>query len=95
MRCQLRITSLCKYPISLGTDIKQFLTTGHTDYANCRNVSLQHIYSAFTKVPVPETDLLGEDRRLQAHPARLSEGNLWPISFVCASHFPILGAVYF
>jgi len=92
--CQLRITSLCKYPISLGTDVKKKkLTTGHADYANCRNISLPHIYAALTKVPIRETDLLGEVRRLQAHPASLSEGNLRPISFICANDFPILRVV--
>jgi len=42
---------------------------------------------------MPETDLLGEGRRLQSHPASMFEGNLWPISFICASDLPILEAV--
>jgi hypothetical protein len=58
------------------------LTTGHTAYANSRKVSLPQISSTFTKVPMPENDLFGEDRRLQAHPARMCEGTLWPIFYL-------------
>jgi len=39
---------------------------------------------------MPETDLIGEDRRLEAYPVCMSEGNLWSISFICVSDLPIL-----